>query len=383
LLKKLAQQTRSGEEPHKGDFRGMDTLTVWWDGKEQTVTDLAVANNLVGRDFTLHEDYSEGECIEPLVELYVQKSGTTCYFTDSDGGGYTLLVDGKLQSYDWLDNARDELVALSKNSLEFQFWDESGSRVKERDRYYFTDTAGLEAIDALARRAFSRELAELLNIRWQDCGGSHEEFLYENGCGSVGKIGVYHHCEGEIEAYSVNWQGMTVWVAYNPFENEWFGEDNDWDIEDYSFGAELGSASFWWHIEHCDGDGDVSVEDKIAYLRDRHGITESAGLCAWLGAYEDDDGWWFVNDDAGVVYCCPDTAQKIGDWQEAEWTNDLDFVDAVVYKAPEGHFFAVGRGGARTAFAKPDEMSSNSWTGSSSCLLLDSDTVAEILARRT
>lgn len=248
----------------------MADLTVRWDGKQQDVKDVLLTHGVVSGDYAASEDYTSEQFIENLVALYATKMGLTCYFEDLDANGYNLLVDGEMQFYDWLDDARDELVALSCDALEFV-------GEKERTSYHYTDAAGLEAVDALAERKVSAALCQLLNAAWQERGDRdcNEALLRDNGCRAVGQIGVYHGAV-DVTAYAVDWEDHRIWVAYDP-QAGWFDDDDDWCIEDYPFGTQTGSASFWWHIAHCDDEGDVSEEDKIAYLQER-GVKDAKAM---------------------------------------------------------------------------------------------------------
>jgi hypothetical protein len=55
---------------------------------------------------------------------------------------------------------------------------------------------------------------------------------------------------------------------------------------------------------------------------------------------------------------------------------DLDYFSAALYQAPEGHYFIVGEGGARTLFARPDGSMSAPGRG---IRLIDEDTALNLL----
>jgi hypothetical protein len=123
------------------------------------------------------------------------------------------------------------------------------------------------------------------------------ELLLAAGCGNIRLEGsaLYDGCP--INAYSVSVRTddgdlVTTYVAHATACDLWFSTE-DGEVSGYDFGEATNAMDFWWLIQHCNERGELSIEQRIAYLREHEGYTDDK-ICDLVGDYSDGKGGKFV-----------------------------------------------------------------------------------------
>lgn len=195
-----------------------------------------------------------------------------------------------------------------------------------------------------------------------DYRGDHRrEVAEEYGLEFVGEdestgCAIYTHPEaGEAIPYY-------TWDPYGgkPGE-EW--ADWSWDYEG-AIGGEVDADALWFISRDCS----PSDEDIIELLQARGWGPED--IAPYVHEVKIGDGETARYLDGKL--CDISTAKEIEEIESpTPYPGDFDYVDGTIYQAPEGHRFAVGSGGARSIFARPEEGNPGWYRGGEGWVLLE------------
>ncbi len=148
------------------------------------------------------------------------------------------------------------------------------------------------------------------------------------------------------------------YYTWDPYQGEW--ADWSWDYEG-AIGGEVAADALWFISRDCS----PTDEDIIELLRARGWDPED--IAPYVSEVKVSETARFLN---GQL-CDICTAKEIGEIKgPTPCAGDFDYVAGTIYQAPEGHRFAVGAGGPRSIFGRPEEGNPGWYRGGEGWVLL-------------